>query len=77
MNYSPEMYEQKLNEFFDRHDQNHKFLSSEIAERFPDRQKDVFEHLTAIYAKKAGTLEDAMNKEVILSIPPKANTGVG
>jgi hypothetical protein len=77
MNYSPEMYEQKLNEFFDRHDQSNKYLSSEIAERFPDRQKDVFEHLTAVYAKKEGTLETAMNKEVILSIPPKANTGVG
>ncbi|PWH87090.1 hypothetical protein [Brumimicrobium oceani] len=77
MNYTPEMYEQKLNEFFDRHDPLNKHLSSEIVSKFPDRQEDVFKHLTAVYAKKEGTLEQAMNQETILSIPPKANTGVG
>lgn len=71
------MYEQKLNEFFDRHDPLNKHLSNEIANKFPDRQEDVFKHLTAVYAKKEGTLEKALNQQIILSIPPKANTGVG
>lgn len=71
------MYEQKLNEFFDRHDPLNKHLSARISKEFPDRQKDVFEHLTAVYAKRDGTLEHALEHEVILSIPPKANTGVG
>lgn len=77
MKYSPEMYEQKLNEVFERHDPQNKYLSKEIAEKFPDRQREVFDHLTAIYANRDGTLEDVMNKETILTIPPRANTGVG
>lgn len=71
------MYEQKLNEFFDRHDPLNKHLSSKIAEKFPERQEDVFNHLTAVYAKAEGTLEKAMEEDIILTIPPKANTGVG
>lgn len=77
MKYSPEMYKQKLNEMFDRHDPQNKYLSEEIAEKFPDNQKEVFDHLTALYANRDGTLEDVMNKETILTIPPRANTGVG
>lgn len=71
------MYKQKLNEMFDRHDPQNKYLSEEIAEKFPDNQKEVFDHLTALYANRDGTLEDVMNKETILTIPPRANTGVG
>ena len=77
MKYTPQMYEQKLNEFFDRHDPGNKYLSPKIAQDFPDRQREVFDHLTAVYANREGTLEDVMNKETILSIPPRANTGVG
>lgn len=77
MKYSPEMYIQKLNEVFERHDPGNKYLSERIANDFPDSQREVFDHLTAIYADRDGTLEDAMNKEIILTIPPKANTGVG
>lgn len=77
MNYSHEMYVQKLNEVFERHDPLNKHLSTKIAEKFPDRQKDVFEHLTAIYAKRDGTLDKALEEDFVLTIPPKANTGVG
>ena len=77
MKYSPEMYIQKLNEVFDRHDPENKYLSEEIAHKFPNQQREVFDHLTAIYANRNGVLEEVMNKETILTIPPKANTGVG
>ena len=75
MNYKPAMYVQKLNEVFERHDPSHKYLSERIAEQFPDRQKEVFEHLTAVYAQRDGTLDDVLNEEYILSIPPSPHTG--
>ncbi|HLV42614.1 MAG TPA: hypothetical protein VKY37_10065 [Brumimicrobium sp.] len=77
MNYTPEMYRQKLEEVFERHDPGHKYLSEKIVERFPNRQKEVFEHLTAVYAKREGNLDKILNEDSIMSIPPSPHTGVG
>ncbi|MGM0479089.1 MAG: hypothetical protein ACQERC_07675 [Bacteroidota bacterium] len=77
MKYPKDLYEQKLNEFFDRHDPEKKAIAKKIVERFPERQEDVFNHLTAIYAKKEGTDEFIISDDSILSVPTGPNSGVG
>ncbi len=77
MKYPKDLYEQKLNEFFDRHDPEKKAITKEIAARFPERQEAVFNHLTALYAKKEGTDEFIITNDSILSVPTGSNSGVG
>jgi hypothetical protein len=76
MEYSKEMYKQKLAEFFQRHDKSKLEIVDDIAERFPKRQEDVFKHLTAIYSKIEGTDEVTISNDSIFSIPTSANSGV-
>tara|TARA_B100000508_G_scaffold55003_3_gene42744 strand:- start:122260 stop:122493 length:234 start_codon:yes stop_codon:yes gene_type:complete len=76
MNYSKEMYKQKLNEFFNRHDQSKLHLVDKIADQFPDQQEEVFKHLTAIYAKKEGTDDVIISEDSIFSVPTGANSGI-
>ncbi|PKR81664.1 hypothetical protein CW751_03820 [Brumimicrobium salinarum] len=77
MNYTPELYEQKLVEFFERHDESQKHLAPKIATKFPKRQEEVFKHLTAVYAEKEGNLDAVINEESIMAVPPSPHTGVG
>lgn len=76
MEYSKEMYKQKLTEFFNRHDTSKLSIVDEIAERFPDRQEDVFNHLTAVYSKIEGTDDVTISNDSIFSVPSSANTGI-
>lgn len=76
MKYSEEMYKQKLNEFFERHDKSKLSIVDDIVEKFPDRQEDVFKHLAATYSKIEGTDEVVISNDSIFSVPPNANTGV-
>ncbi len=77
MKYPKDLYEQKLNEFFDRHDPEKKSITKEIVARFPERQEEVFNHLTALYAKREGTEEFVITNDSILSVPTDPNSGVG
>ncbi len=62
MHRSLEDFEQKLKEFFDRHDKDKKGLSHTIAKHFVNHQDEVFEHLSELYHKKEGidVTEDAI-----------------
>lgn len=77
MEYSEEMYRQKLREFFERHDKEKLTIVDDIAEKFPNDQEAVFKHLTALYSKKEGTDDIVISNDSIFSVPTKANTGVG
>ncbi len=54
MHRSLEDFEQKLKEFFDRHDPSKKGLSHTIAKQFVNHQDEVFEHLSELYHEKEG-----------------------
>ena len=49
-----EDFEKKLKEFFHRHDPERAILSGQIASHFINHQDEIFEHLTELYAEKAG-----------------------
>lgn len=76
MEYNKEMYKQKLTEFFNRHDKSKLSIVDEIADRFPKRQADVFNHLTAVYSKLEGTDEVTISNDSIFSVPTSANSGI-
>ena len=54
MHISLEDFEQKLKEFFDRHDPSKKSISHTIAKHFVNHQDEVFEHLSDLYHEKEG-----------------------
>jgi|GEM_PF-536451 hypothetical protein len=54
MHRSLEDFEQKLKEFFDRHDPAKRGLSHTIAKHFVNHQDEVFEHLSELYHEKEG-----------------------
>ncbi len=74
MEYSEEMYEQKLREFFERHDPQKQHLAPDIVEKFPEHQEEVFAYLTKLYAKKHGTEDLNISEETIWQFFPKAHT---
>lgn len=76
MEYSDEMYRQKLREFFERHDKEKLTIVDEIADKFPEKQEAVFKHLTALYAKKEGTDDVVISNDSIFSVPTSANSGI-
>ncbi|MEX2484290.1 MAG: hypothetical protein WED10_07020 [Brumimicrobium sp.] len=76
MKYNKELYTQKLHEFFNRHDPTKTGIVDEIVEKFPNRQEEVFNHLTKIYAEKEGVADANISNDTIFSIPPTPNTGI-
>lgn len=75
MNYSAELFEQKLNEFFDRQDPEKKVIVPEIVEKFQEEQVLVFKHLAAIYAMKNGVDDITISNSDIFSVPGSAHSG--
>ena len=47
-------FEQKLKEFFERHDPSKLEIAHTVAAHFIDHQDEVFEHLSEVYHKKEG-----------------------
>lgn len=76
MHYDEELYKQKLNEFFDRHDPAKKSIVNKIVEKFPDNQEEVFKYLAALYAKKEGVDDVTISEDTIFNVPMGPNTGV-
>jgi hypothetical protein len=74
MNYTKEEFTQKLLAFFDRHDPLKAHLVEEIVEKFNTKQKEVFDHLTRIYAEKNDITVGEISNEAIFSLPPTANS---
>lgn len=70
------MYKQKLTEFFNRHDTSKLSIVDEITDRFPNRQEEVFNHLTAVYSKLEGTDDVTISNDSIFSVPSSANSGI-
>lgn len=54
MHRSKEEFEQKLKEFFHRHDEAKTGLAHTIASRFVNHQDEIFEHLSELYHEKEG-----------------------
>lgn len=54
MKRTKEEFEQKLKEFFERHDHSKIQIAHEIAEHFINHQDEVFEHLSNLYHEKEG-----------------------
>lgn len=77
MEYNEELYKQKLNEFFDRHDPAKKSIVDDIVKKFPNRQEVVFKYLTSLYAEKAGVSDITISEDTIFNVPMGPNTGVG
>lgn len=75
MNYTKELFTQKLIEFFERHDPLKVQLVDEIVEKFMNQQEAVFKHLTALYADKNDVEIDKVSNDSIFSLPPSANSG--
>lgn len=75
MEFSEELFTQKLIEFFERHDPLKAHLVEEIVEKFNTKQKEVFDHLTRIYAEKNDITVGEISNEAIFSLPPTASTG--
>ncbi|MDX1652477.1 MAG: hypothetical protein R3277_08300 [Brumimicrobium sp.] len=77
MQYSEDMYAQKLREFFERHDPMKIEIVGDIVDKFPNQQETVFKHLTQLYAKKEGVDDITISSDSIMSIPPSPHQGVG
>jgi hypothetical protein len=77
MDYTKDMYAQKLREFFERHDPLKVAIVDDIVDRFPNQQEKVFKHLTKLYAEKAGVDDIHISNDSIMTIPPSPNQGVG
>ncbi|HAW19178.1 MAG TPA: hypothetical protein DCX14_03265 [Flavobacteriales bacterium] len=52
-----EDFEQKLEEFFERHDDTKMGLAHTLSHRFVNHQNEVFEHLSELYHKREGLEE--------------------
>ena len=74
MNYSEELFTQKLIEFFERHDPLKVQLVANIVEKFNDQQEEVFKHLTALYAEKNDIDISKITDSEVFSIPPAQNS---
>ncbi|MCC5923876.1 MAG: hypothetical protein JJT77_08825 [Crocinitomicaceae bacterium] len=75
MNYPKELFEQKLNEFFDRQDPSKRVIVPEIVEKFLEEQELVFKHLASVYAKKNGVEDITISNSDIFSVPGSAHSG--
>ena len=51
MHFTKQHFEQRLREFFERHDPAKEDMAHTIANRYHMHQEEVFEHLTKIYDK--------------------------
>ena len=76
MEYTKEMFTQKLIEFFNRHDQTKMHLVPQISDKFDNNQEEVFAHLTKVYAEKAGVTDLNIGDSTIMSFFPSAHTGI-
>ena len=54
MKRSREEFEQKLEEFFERHDDTKMGMAHTLSHRFVNHQNEVFEHLSELYHKREG-----------------------
>lgn len=72
MHRSLEQFEQKLKEFFERHDPAKIEIAHTIAHRFVNHQDEVFEHLSDLYHKKEGI---DVSTDSIFNAPFGPNTG--
>lgn len=77
MKYIPELFQESLEEFFDRHDPEKKHLAPKIEDYFPNREKEVFDHLIKLYAKQENGLNLMISESSLFSIPPSSSSGVG
>ena len=75
MNYTKELFTQKLMEFFERQDPLKKNIVPEIVDKFMDEQELVFKHLADVYAKKNGVDDITISNESIFSIPGSKHSG--
>ena len=73
--FSNEMFEQKLVEFFERQDPEKISIVPEIVEKFSNDQDTVFKHLSKLYAAKNGVLDVKVTNSNIFSVPGSANSG--
>lgn len=76
MQYDKELYKQKLNEFFERHDPAKKTIVDKIVEKFPEKQDTVFKYLTALYAKEEGIDDVTISEDTIFKVQMGPNTGI-
>jgi len=72
MHRTQQEFEQKLREFFNRHDPAKRDLAPRIAAHFLNHQDEVFEHLSDLYHEKEGIHVD---EESIFSIDVGPNYG--
>lgn len=72
MHRTKEEFEQKLKEFFDRHDPAKKGLAHSIAAKFHNNQDEIFEHLSEVYHKKEH-IDDS--EKTLMSGPLSGFTG--
>lgn len=75
MNYSKEEFTKKLIEFFERHDPLKVEVVDEVVEKFNDKQEEVFNHLTQLYAEKHGVDEVTVSNKSIFALPRSSNSG--
>lgn len=75
MEYSEDLFKQKLTEFFDRHDPTKKHLVPKIAAKYINDQETIFNHLTKTYAEKSGVTEYDISEETLFGVPTSANSG--
>jgi hypothetical protein len=74
MNYSKELFTQKLIEFFERHDPLKVQLVGDIVNKFNNHQEEVFKHLTTLYAEKNDIDVNKITNTEVFSIPPAQNS---
>lgn len=73
MELTKEQFENKLREFFNRHDKSRLGLAHRIAEKFHGHENLVFEHLTRLYASEGAS--NTVTDDSILSVPMGPNSG--
>jgi hypothetical protein len=72
MTESKEVFKAKLVEFFERHDPEKIFLVSRIADKFSDKQEQVFRHLASNYAEQEG---NKIGNDDLLSLIARPHEG--
>jgi hypothetical protein len=75
MDYTKDLFTQKLYEFFQRHDPVKQTIVPEIVEKYHENQEIVFKHLTELYAKKHGVEDALISNDSIFSLPPSSHSG--
>jgi hypothetical protein len=72
-NTSQELFKVKLMEFFERHDPDKIPLVPRIADKFPDKQAEVFRHLNELYVDSQH--DKAVSEKSVFSVIPPPHQG--